>query len=176
MPTTIFTATLTGDDSFDSGKSYRTEIPITGASLGQVMVTFKAPAGGLMSCLHCSIGVSKKDGTWSTVATPVELLFSTASGFSIAANGTLKSDPANLAALSTDRLIVVVDLTSSHISFVASTTPNLTGNKAGTSFSTATVTGFASESRNYHTTLIETQAAPGGVIVPIGLLTPRMVI
>jgi hypothetical protein len=107
VATTIFTAALNVDDSGNAGLSVRQVVAITGASQGQVRVTFQAAVGSALVVDHCSIGVEST--VYNTVATPVELLFTGAHGFNLTAGGTIVSDWANFSCLTTDHLVLVFD-------------------------------------------------------------------
>lgn len=68
-----------------------------GGSPTQVRVTFQASTSSPMILDHASIGIQAGAGNaWDTTLTPVELLFSGVSGFSILASATITSDWASL--------------------------------------------------------------------------------
>jgi hypothetical protein len=163
MPTTIYTAALATSTAGYGGKTLRSEVPISAASLGQVRVTFAAPAAANLTTDHCSIGVSKQDSTGSTVATPVELTFAGVSGFNIAGGTSITSDWVNLSALVTDKLIVVCDINAAGNGQISYVPANIEYEKAATaSWNTATVAGYTSTANTVGFNLIETQASGGG--------------
>jgi hypothetical protein len=93
----------------DAGSSYR--IFMTALSGGtQVRATFKSGTGGPLTTLHCSIGIRSGSSGTATTATPVELTFSGASGFTIgSASSTITSDWVSLSFSAGDVLVVVQD-------------------------------------------------------------------
>lgn len=103
---TIFTRTVTSADSGNEGISFRNVVPITAGALGQVRVTFKAPAAGT-KVDHASIGIST-GSVGNTTATPVELTFSGAHGFTLGANASIVSDWVNLSGFTSSDLLVVI--------------------------------------------------------------------
>ena len=109
MPVTVFTDALTsGDVSGWGGFSIRNLCTTSGATGTKVRITVKAPASGTFKCDH--VGIGKQSTTYNTAATPVELLFSGGSGFTLASGGgTLTSDFANMNVASGDVLIVIFD-------------------------------------------------------------------
>lgn len=115
-PTTIFTPIggLNTQDGGFAGGSVRSRLTITSGSLGRVRATFQAGASGGLVAAHCSIGVFG-GGFTQTTATPVELLFGGASGFSIAAGASITSDYVTLAFTSADQLVAIIDETSGFI-------------------------------------------------------------
>src|SRR5665811_849693 len=83
------------------------------ASLGLVTVTFKAGPHAGWKTDHVSIGVYHPDWQPNVTATPTELKFGGASGFTIAsANGTVTSDPTEFAFAATDYLYIITDNSS----------------------------------------------------------------
>lgn len=111
MATTIFTNAL-GTSRGDNQASFRNLLTITAGAQSQVRVTFKAGTDGL-HVDNCSIGISNGT-TMKTTATPVELLFSAAHGFTIAGSASITSDWASLSGFaSTDKLVVTTDYAAS---------------------------------------------------------------
>lgn len=76
----------------------------------QVRVRFVASSSSVFVTNHCSIAVVGAATAPNTTATPVELLFGGVSGFSLAAGATILSDWANLTFLSSDKLLVDMDM------------------------------------------------------------------
>jgi hypothetical protein len=110
---TIFSGTLTSDDSGAEDYSYRQRVPITGDAQDQVRVTFRASSAAAWSVDNASIGIATTDG--STASTPVELLFGGASGFAISAGADITSDWLTFAGfISTDELVVIMDHASAN--------------------------------------------------------------
>jgi hypothetical protein len=114
--TTIRNQALTSNNLGTGGWSLRIKVVLTGPSgtAGQVRVTFEAGSGGgSWQVDHASIGVAtfnSPGGGSDTLATPVELLFSGASGFTLGNGLTLVSDWATLGSfLSSDVLCVIAD-------------------------------------------------------------------
>ncbi len=120
MPTTVFSATAATNDSGNNGYSFRCRVTTTAGGLGQVRVRFIAPDANTFQTDHVSIGLAVTSptppsaGGTSTQATPVELLFTGASGFTITAGNTLTSDWATLAFNNGDDLVVIIDFHSSN--------------------------------------------------------------
>lgn len=164
---TIFTDAL-GSDRADSQGSFRCVIPITGGALDQVRVRFVSHSGLGWATTNVSIGIWT-GVTMKTTATPVELLFSGSSGFSIGSGSTITSDWVNLTGFtSSDKLVVVMDFTSSAVSMRTGVTGvdlnYLFG--AVASYNSADPTGLGGWGSGldwvYGVNLIETQSTGGG--------------
>jgi len=183
MPTTVCNNPLDTNDSGDEGITARERVPLIADSQGQVRVTFvcSTTAGQRFKTDHCSIGVQSGGSSGETIATPVELLFSGASGFDLAnaAGGTtLVSDWANLSFVSSDNLVVIMDFTAAgsggfpRFKASAATGCSSVFHLAAASYNSATVP--AGSTTNVGQTLgfnlIETTA--GGA--PITNLTPQI--
>lgn len=111
---TIFTDTLTTNDSGGANYTYRNVLPITGNAGTQVRVTFEASSAAAFSVDNASIGILT-GATYDTTAAPVELLFSGVSGFALSAGQTIVSDWANLSGFtSSNKLVVSIDLASTN--------------------------------------------------------------
>ena len=101
----VFTSQFTANDT---GSSWRTQVTPYGDAT-QIRVTFAAgQSGGGWSTLHCSVG------TWAGVnantnATPVELKFGGASGFTIATGGTITSDWLTFSVTGGTRIVIITD-------------------------------------------------------------------
>lgn len=157
---TIFTQVLSNSNTGNASTSFRQQVTITAASLGQVRCTFQAgQTSPGWSTANCSIGVAATAP--NTAATPIELLFSGVSGFSIAANATITSDWANLSALITDTLVVVMDTSANGtIEIATGVTGANTFFKGGASFNASSVSGYSQIASDvFGVNLIETQAA-----------------
>lgn len=177
MATTIWAAntTPTFGPTGLAGYSFRSQHVLTGASLGQVRVTFLTNDGqGTVHANNCSIGVvGASTAPNCDTNPPVELTFGGGShGFSIPNNSPIVSDWVNLAALSTDKLLVIMDLnadTAGSPYCDESTGAVAQGWNSGTaaaSYTNPTVTGYTSQGNvSYTATLIETQAAAGAPII-----------
>lgn len=85
--TTIYTQSLTMDDSGREDRSLRQLVLLTGdpGSSTQIRVTFKAANNAAWSCDNCSIGLWTGINDGETTAAPTELLFSGVSGFAMTA-------------------------------------------------------------------------------------------
>lgn len=168
----IFSQALTSQNPGNTGQSDRIVIPpLSGASLGQVRVTFQAGSSAAFVAAHCSIGVlngASAPNIGETFGTTGfnELLFSGVSGFNISATNQLASDWLNFSCLSSDTLVVVIDegATGGCGALQGTVTSAQWWQKAGASFNSAIVTGFAQIGTGnlYGVTLIETQAGGGG--------------
>jgi hypothetical protein len=108
-PVAIFSRTLDTDTSVASNISMRQSCGSLAAGGTRARVRFEAPASGTFFCDNAAIGVRTGTG-FATVATPVELLFSAASGFTIANGTQITSDWATLTFADTDTLIVIMDV------------------------------------------------------------------
>ena len=85
-----------------SGQTWRRPQTTGGGGVSQVRVTFKAASATTSTITRCSIGLQAGSGDeYDTASTPVELLFSSVSGFSISSGATITSDWANLIVSST---------------------------------------------------------------------------
>jgi hypothetical protein len=111
-PTTIFTPTpaFPGNEPGLSGNSLRTVVTITAGSSGRVRATFLGGTSPL-TVAYAAIGVWTGSNT-DTTATSVELKVSGASGFTVGANGTIVNNLETLAFTSSNRLVVILDVTS----------------------------------------------------------------
>lgn len=174
MPTTIFTDTLTSDDNNNDGLSVRNVLAITGGAQTQIRVTFKASSSQGLHADHCSIGISTGTNA-NTTAIPTELLFSGASGFTIAANGLITSDFVNFAGFTAaDKLVAILDVNAAGAGGLIDDLAS-TGNVnwfavATASYNVAAPAGFASQATtNISVSLIETQAVGGAAAAPTGI-------
>jgi hypothetical protein len=108
--TTVFSSVTSVQDA-NVGYSIRSvETPSAGSD-GQVRVSFKAGGSGNFVTTHCSIGVNTTP-TSDTLATPVELKFGGASGFTLAANGTITSDWVDFNWTNGQSVVVITDVGS----------------------------------------------------------------
>lgn len=178
MPTTIYTGVLTQSTPGYAGTTCRSEVPITGGSLGQVRVTFSSPGLESLTLTHASIGISLQNATGSTTAVPVELTFAGLSGFDIPFGGTLiTSDWVNLPGFTAaDLLIVVEDVAAGGTGFISYEPQFSEYEQAATaSYNVATVSGYTNGGATVGVVLIETQAAGGAAAdgaKPKRLFTP----
>lgn len=118
-PTTLFSASpaLNAND-VNTGTSFRICCPITGSSSTQIRATFQASTTTGLTTGHCSIG--KRDPAEvpnypNTLATPLQLLFSGGSGFSIGSSASITSDWLTLSGFSLttgDQAVVIFDATT----------------------------------------------------------------
>lgn len=140
---TIYSATLAVDSTGNENFSFRNLATGLSAGGNQVRVTFEAPSSGSCKVDRASIGVRASNA--DTTATPVELLFSGVSGFTISSGGILVSDWANLLFSGSDTLVVVVDISSTNGNLrVRSSGGDSDYEKAATaSYNQATVSGFS---------------------------------
>jgi hypothetical protein len=90
--------------------SLRTVVTITGGSLGRVRATFLGGSTSLVVA-HAAVGVWTGSNT-DTTATPVELKFSGAFGFTLASNASIVSDQGTLAFTGSNKLVLILDVTS----------------------------------------------------------------
>lgn len=111
-PTTIWSATLGTDGSGWENYSVRNLAESLSGGGTQVRVRFVASAAASLTLDHASVGIRTSNA--DTSATPVELLFSGASGFTITAGNTLTSDWADLTFLSSDTLVITCDVAASN--------------------------------------------------------------
>jgi hypothetical protein len=168
--TAIWSHTATSDFTAHEGWSFRHSLTPTGASQGQVRVTFKAGSTG-MQIDHASIVVVGAATFPNVATTPVQLKFGGANGFTITATATITSDWVTFASLSTDTLAVIVDFTAGgtkgSVSYDIATGAGDWQAKAATaSYNLATVTGFSSIVTGYtFIPLIETQSATGNSFI-----------
>ena len=111
---TAWSASLAGNATGYENYSSRVRTTGTLAAGGdQIRVRFVASTAGSFSCDNCSIGISAGAND-NTTATPVELLFSGSSGFTISAAGTLVSDWVNLTTTTSDDVVVIMDKSSTN--------------------------------------------------------------
>ncbi len=108
----IFSQTIGTDDTGSSGYSHRNLCQGVLSNGTALTVTFKAASTGTWTVAHASVGI--QSSKYNTVSTPVELLFSGSSGFSLAASGTVTSDLTSLTFNKGDTLIVIVDVTTNN--------------------------------------------------------------
>lgn len=95
-PTALYTSPTLDTNDANQDTSFRIAVPITGNSGTQIRATIQPGTTNSLTILHASIG--KRGSTWDTTATPIELLFSGASGFT-GATTAKTSDWANLSGL-----------------------------------------------------------------------------
>lgn len=146
--TVVFDPPMTYGSSGNSGYSIRGVSSAIGTGGTQIRVTFKAHPTSATSAGHVSIG--KQASGYNTVATPVELKFGGASGFSIAAGAAITSDWADLTTADNDVLVAVIDSTSSgQIRTPGSYAGGSHYNLNGTSWNQATPSGFTDSSSQY---------------------------
>jgi hypothetical protein len=172
--TVIFTNTFTGDDNGNANFSIRNVVAITGGAQGQIRATFAASSSGALSTSHCSIGIWSGTGP-NTTATPTELTFGGASGFSISSGASITSDWINFGGFTaSDRLVAIFDAgaNGNFIDDSASTGNTNWFKAAATSCNVAAPTGFTSQA-NLVISLasIEVRAAPssGGNLPLMGV-------
>lgn len=111
--TTSWSVTLNSDDDVNrSNASFRTYIPasVISTSGTQVRVTFVAAIGFAFALDHASIALCSSGA--DAAETPTELLFSGASGFSIAAGQTITSDWTTFTLTESSGYLVISDLSS----------------------------------------------------------------
>lgn len=154
---TAFSTTLNANDGSDkNGYSFRvypTALNGSGGPWRWVRVRFRSSTAAGTSVGHASIGIHGSGV--ATTATPVELLFSGVSGFSLSAGQTITSDWAVLSFSLSNNIMVIMDYNGSSLM------RNLSGGgvnyyKFGTtSYSTTSPTGFSSQTYLTGVDLIE---------------------
>lgn len=108
--------TATGLSTNDTGyENYSIRVRTTTLAAGgsQIRVRFVASTAASFSCDNCSIGVAS-GATDATTATPIELLFSGVSGFTITAGNSLVSDWATLTTTTSNAVVVIMDVAASN--------------------------------------------------------------
>ncbi len=120
-------STTPNNSSSQSTISIRVSVPIT-VSGSLARVKFDCTSGVTVS--HASIGVEESGG--STLATPVELLFSEASGFS-SVTGIIRSDYSSIALTSGTNAVICMDITGGTVSWTTSAFTGTSYYKAGAS-------------------------------------------
>lgn len=118
-PTTLFSASpaLNTNDT-NVNTSFRICCPITGNSITKIRATFAASSATGFATGHCSIG--KRNPAEiplyaNTLSTPLELLFSGNSGFSISSGSMITSDWSTISGFSLttgDEAVVIFDTTT----------------------------------------------------------------
>jgi hypothetical protein len=177
FPTYIFNAGAvgTGGGNDFPSTSFRSIPQITGSAT-QVRVTFISGGGGLRVD-HCSVGIRLGSSGSDTTTTPVEMLFSSASGFFLPSSKmAIVSDwtvlPAPVTA--TDRLVVINDcgLTPAFGQFwFPIGNSDLYAKGGAASWNSSTVTGFGFTAGEAAMAVIE--ALPAGAVpssVSVGVL------
>lgn len=142
-PVEIWTAAQSATVSL-SNRSHRNVAESLSDGGAQVRVTFAASGSASTVIDNASVGI--RDGsTGNTTATPVELLFSGASGVTITAGNSIVSDWASLSFLSSDDLIVVIDYGSSGGAdlFTNSRSPGSYFKLSADSYNVASPAGFS---------------------------------
>lgn len=138
------TNALNGADSGNNGFSFRNESTNITISGSRVRVTFTSASNSTWVTSHCSIAKCNSATPPNSDLTPIELLFSGASGFSIAQATSITSDPLNFPINVGDNLIVVMDTTTGNEEFSTTNTNSNNWTKAATtSYNQATVSGFS---------------------------------
>ncbi|MCC6946394.1 MAG: discoidin domain-containing protein [Bradyrhizobiaceae bacterium] len=99
--------TTNTDGGGNDGYSWRTVADVD--SGGEYLrIRFVAPTNGPFNVNNAAIGIQSSGA--STTSTPVELLFSGASGFSLAAGESVWSDPLPLSFSAADNLVIIFDI------------------------------------------------------------------
>jgi hypothetical protein len=117
MVATLFTpsaGTLNADDT-NASTSFRMVCTPSIASNGSLQVTFQAASATGLTIGHASFGKWAGTASADTTATPIELKFTGASGFTIAANATKTSDLTahpGFTLTTSDKVVVIFDTTS----------------------------------------------------------------
>lgn len=114
---TIFTpsAGALNADDLNASTSLREVCTISANGQGQLRATFTASSSTGLTVAHASIGKWYDTGEPDTTATPLELKFSTASGFSISSGASITSDwvdASSLSLTSGDAVVVIMDITT----------------------------------------------------------------
>lgn len=121
-------------------ENYSIRVRTTTLSAGgdQVRVRF-ATGSSSFDVDNCSVGIAN-GSTEDTTATPVELLFSAASGFTMSSSSTLTSDWVNLTTTTSDALVVIMDVSSTNGNPLYDTSGDGTAYSASASNTYATAT------------------------------------
>lgn len=136
--TTSFLQTVTTNSGGNANTTIRSVLTPS-VSGSEIRVTVNAGGSGAMTLSHVSIGIQSSGA--NTTATPVELKFSGASGCTVSASGTLASDWTPFVLTGGVPVICIADITSANIAALSSASFT-SYSAAGTSWSTATVSGF----------------------------------
>lgn len=142
----VWSRTLSADNGNWSGYAIRCRANSLSGGGDQVRVRFVAAAANPFSTTNCSIGVLG-GATFPSMTTnpPVQLKFSGANGFSIAAGATIISDWANLNFTSSDVLVIDIDfaVATNYIKVDGGGGVNDAHYKAATAdYNNATVSGY----------------------------------
>lgn len=164
--TTIYSATLNNNSPGWQGYSMRLKLNSTGiASLGQVRVTFTASTAAGMTVDTAAVAVVGGATFPNTAATPTQLFFSGAPGFTISAGTTITSDWVNFTASGSDEFVVVTDFnagTASAARSLVTGSADYQFKAASASYNSSTVTGYTDGGATTYTSLIETQTVSSG--------------
>lgn len=148
-PVSVWSKTLNYETNGWANYSLRNQAISLSGGGNQARVRFQAGPSGPFVIANAAIGIKAAAGNaWDTVAVPVELLFSGASGCSITAGQMLTSDWADLTFLSTDTLIVVIDYAASggYLEAVQSPASHAFYKAATDSYNVAAPAGFTTDS------------------------------
>jgi hypothetical protein len=162
VSTTIYSIALTDTTTLANvpGYSLRERVSPTGASQGQVRVSFKSGPNGLVVD-HASIAVVGGATFPNVQNTPTELLFSGGHGFTLGPNTAITSDWVNFSSLSTDTLAIIADIHSSgtavDVACNTSAPYALAYHSAAASYNLATVSSYTIGGTYGFASLIETQ-------------------
>jgi hypothetical protein len=153
------------------GISHRSAFKLLTGSLGQIRITLHGGFSTGTIFDHASIGIG--NGTFNdTTATPTEITFSGGHGVTIAAAGSAVSDWINFSCLSTDTIIVIVDINASGgnvdadagvVDATGATIFSITAN--GGTYNVATV-GAGTGSNNELWGIVEIETQSGGAAPP----------
>lgn len=169
--TPVFSAQYVSDGSGNAGASTRQVVPHISSGGTKVRVTILPAMSGAFSVSRASICVQAGGAT--CVAQPIELTFSGASGFGLAANGAPAiSDWASLTTSAGQSLLIVMDVTTSAISKNGTGPPGFTSYWAsGTSWNNQSPGGtWSSVSTIYGISLVEVMT-PGPPTPPAVVAT-----
>lgn len=141
---TVFTQTLNTNSSSPAGYCFRQTVAISnlGISTTKVRVSISGNTSSSSTVSNWSIGVT--DVAPNTVATPVELLISSASGFNLSAGASAVSDEATFSLTGSEtNLTIVFDLANGNTRHNNSSSNTLYYKAATASYNQSSVTGFA---------------------------------
>lgn len=150
---TIASYTLTTNAAGNAGYALRTAVTALGQAAAQIRVTFKASSSEAWTVAHASVGVQSSGP--DTVSTPVELLFSAESGFSIAAGMEITSDWATVNMSSGNVPVIDMDIASGNPKFLPSGGVGSWYNISTPAYQTADVAGTADGTAVYGIVLVE---------------------
>lgn len=158
-PSTVFTFSQSTNGGAVTGFSVRQPAAVTGGG-NQLRATFAASTVAALATDHVSVGIQSSTSAVTTTPTYTfpgiaEILFSGASGFSIASSATIVSDWTTFTFTSSNVLIVIMDISASVSAGRQTNGGGLYFKAAAATYNQAAPAGFSTDTSTFAITTIE---------------------